>query len=103
MKRLENKIAVITGGGSGIGRATALRFADEGAHVIIWDVADKKGEEAITALKDKGSNAAYYHVDTTDRRCHQPLWQNRHSNQQCRHYQGFNAVENDRRAMGARD
>ena len=66
MKRLENKIAVITGGGSGIGRATALRFADEGAHVIIWDVADKKGEEAITALKDKGSNAAYYHVDTTD-------------------------------------
>lgn len=42
MKRLENKIAVITGGGSGIGRATALRFADEGAHVIIWDVADKK-------------------------------------------------------------
>ncbi|HMY84402.1 MAG: 3-oxoacyl-[acyl-carrier-protein] reductase [Saprospiraceae bacterium] len=67
MKRLENKIAVITGGGSGIGRATALRFADEGAHVIIWDVADKKGEEAITALKDKGSNAAYYHVDTTDK------------------------------------
>lgn len=67
MKRLENKIAVITGGGSGIGRATALRFADEGAHVIIWDVVDKKGEEAITALKDKGSNAAYYHVDTTDK------------------------------------
>lgn len=67
MKRLENKIAVITGGGSGIGRATALRFADEGAHVIIWDVADKKGEEAITALKDKGSNAAYYHVDPTDK------------------------------------
>ena len=67
MKRLENKIAVITGGGSGIGRATALRFADEGAHVIIWDVADKKGEEAITALKEKGSNAAYYHVDTTDK------------------------------------
>lgn len=67
MKRLENKIAVITGGRSGIGRATALRFADEGAHVIIWDVADKKGEEAITALKDKGSNAAYYHVDTTDK------------------------------------
>ncbi len=67
MKKLENKIAIITGGGSGIGKATALRFADEGAHVIIWDVVDAKGEETLAELKTRGSNAAYYHVDTTDK------------------------------------
>lgn len=67
MKKLENKIAIITGGGSGIGKATALRFADEGAHVIIWDVVDAKGEETLAELKTRGSNAVYYHVDTTDK------------------------------------
>ncbi|MFN5236372.1 MAG: SDR family NAD(P)-dependent oxidoreductase, partial [Bacteroidota bacterium] len=38
MKKLENKVAVITGGSAGIGRATAIRFVAEGASVAIWDM-----------------------------------------------------------------
>ena len=45
MKRLENKIAIITGGAVGIGAATAVKFAQEGATVIIWDLNDVKGTE----------------------------------------------------------
>ena len=45
MKRLENKIAIITGGAAGIGAATAVKFAQEGATVIIWDLNDVKGAE----------------------------------------------------------
>ncbi|MCL2040541.1 MAG: 3-oxoacyl-ACP reductase FabG [Bacteroidales bacterium] len=45
MKRLENKIAIITGGAAGIGAATAVKFAQEGATVIIWDLNDVKGTE----------------------------------------------------------
>lgn len=50
MKRLENKIAIITGGASGIGKATAEKFVQEGAKVIIWDLDEKKGNELANAL-----------------------------------------------------
>ncbi|MCR2823053.1 SDR family NAD(P)-dependent oxidoreductase [Lederbergia panacisoli] len=63
--RLTGKIAVITGSGSGIGRATALRFASEGAHVIVNDINQKHGEETVEEIKQNGGNASFFLGDVT--------------------------------------
>jgi len=51
MKKLEGKVAVITGGSSGIGLATAKRFVDEGAHVVITGRREKELKEAAASWK----------------------------------------------------
>lgn len=56
MGKLSGKIAIVTGAGSGIGRATALRFADEGAMVLATDIDD--GAEATAAMRDDGAVVA---------------------------------------------
>ncbi len=61
--RLKNKIALITGGSSGIGRATALRFAEEGAKVVVTDINDPGGAQTVQLVKDAGGDAAYIHAD----------------------------------------
>jgi len=48
--RLQDKVAVITGAGSGIGRATAQRFAEEGAKVVVADISEERGEETVRSL-----------------------------------------------------
>jgi NAD(P)-dependent dehydrogenase (short-subunit alcohol dehydrogenase family) len=50
--RLENKVALITGGGSGIGRQSALLFAKEGARVVVADLDEKSGRETASMIKD---------------------------------------------------
>jgi 3-oxoacyl-[acyl-carrier protein] reductase len=62
--RLKDKVALITGGAAGIGKATALRFAEEGAQVVICDVDQKAGERTLTEI---GPDAAFFGVDVTDR------------------------------------
>ncbi|PKP11045.1 MAG: 3-oxoacyl-ACP reductase [Bacteroidetes bacterium HGW-Bacteroidetes-4] len=66
MKRLENKIAIITGGADGIGKAAATRFAAEGATVVIWDMNSNKGEETATEIQKNGGLATFVKVNTAN-------------------------------------
>ncbi len=64
---LRNKVIIVTGGTGGIGRATALRFAQEGARVAIWDVNESAGEAVVKELKDAGTaDALFRKVNVTD-------------------------------------
>ena len=64
-ERLEGKVAVITGGGSGIGRATAERFAEEGADIVLADIQDDRGQESVAAVEARGRKAIYVHCDAS--------------------------------------
>ena len=61
--RLENKVALITGAGSGIGRESALLFAQEGAAIVVVDVNDKGGAETVSLVEGAGGKAVYVHAD----------------------------------------
>jgi NAD(P)-dependent dehydrogenase (short-subunit alcohol dehydrogenase family) len=61
--RLKDKVALITGAGSGIGRQAALLFAREGAAVHVVDVSDAAGHETVAMVKQAGGRAAYCHAD----------------------------------------
>jgi 3-oxoacyl-[acyl-carrier protein] reductase len=63
MGKLENKVAVITGGSAGIGKAAVIRFGQEGASVAIWDVAKDRGRALAEEL---GSKVRFFEVNTTD-------------------------------------
>ena len=66
MKRLENKIVFITGGNSGIGKASALEAAREGATVVVADLATKDHLETITEIKALGAKCFFVPIDVSD-------------------------------------
>ena len=64
-ERVAGKVAIITGGASGIGRACAERLAGEGAAVVITDIQDDLGREAAAAITARGGTARFLHHDVT--------------------------------------
>jgi NAD(P)-dependent dehydrogenase (short-subunit alcohol dehydrogenase family) len=64
--RLLDKVAVITGGGSGIGKETARLFSREGAFVIITDINRENGQVTVSEIEKNGGKAAFFEVDVTD-------------------------------------
>ena len=63
MKELEGKVALVTGGGSGIGRATALAFARDGAKVVIGNRNSQRGEETVVMIEKAGGTASFKQTD----------------------------------------
>ncbi|SDD31362.1 NAD(P)-dependent dehydrogenase, short-chain alcohol dehydrogenase family [Paenibacillus sp. UNCCL117] len=64
--RLAGKIALITGAGSGIGRSSALRFAQEGASIVIADLDEAKGQETAEEIRQAGGSAIFIQANVTD-------------------------------------
>ena len=65
MNRLKGKTALITGAGSGIGRATAILFAVEGAHVAVNDISGEGGHETVRLIQEAKGEATFYKADVT--------------------------------------
>lgn len=65
MRSLESKVAIITGAGSGIGRAIALLYAREGAKVVVSDIDEAGGAETVAQVKAQGGEAIFVKTDTS--------------------------------------
>ncbi|MEE6449394.1 glucose 1-dehydrogenase [Gottfriedia acidiceleris] len=71
--RLKDKVAVITGGGSGIGRATAIRFAKEGAKIVIADINEDTSEETLGFIKEQNLGAIFIKTNVAESKSIQNL------------------------------
>jgi NAD(P)-dependent dehydrogenase (short-subunit alcohol dehydrogenase family) len=65
MKMLENKVAIVTGGGSGIGRGIAILYAQEGAKVVVADIDENGGNETVKLIKDLSGDAVFIKSDSS--------------------------------------
>ncbi len=64
--RLKNKVAIVTGGASGIGEATALHFAEEGAKVVVADLDAERGKTIEAQIREKAGDAVFVHADISE-------------------------------------
>ncbi|PWK15711.1 SDR family NAD(P)-dependent oxidoreductase [Tumebacillus permanentifrigoris] len=73
--RVQNKVAIVTGAGRGIGAATALRLAQEGAQVVVNDISAENAESHAAAIREQGLEAIAFPCDITDRAAVQAMVQ----------------------------
>jgi NAD(P)-dependent dehydrogenase (short-subunit alcohol dehydrogenase family) len=66
MKRVENKVVIVTGGALGIGRETCLLLAKESAKVAVTDILDEEGEKLVKEINQAGGVAKYWHLDVSN-------------------------------------
>ncbi len=64
---LENRVAIVTGAATGIGRGIALKFAAEGGTVVVADIKDKEARETVRQVTSTGGRAVFIHGDVTNR------------------------------------
>jgi 3-oxoacyl-[acyl-carrier protein] reductase len=64
--RLDRQAAIVTGGANGIGRATAIKFGEEGAKVVIWDIDTDGIDETLAIIRDRGGEGFGVRVDVAD-------------------------------------
>lgn len=67
MHGLNGKRVIVTGGGSGIGRAVCQRFGEEGSEVAVFDLNEEGAQETVRLIRDAGGKAVAFKVDITDR------------------------------------
>jgi len=87
---LEGKVAVVTGAGSGIGRATALAFAAAGSSVVVADVDEAGGDETVGMVHDEGGAATFVRTDVTEPRSLEVLFETTEAQ-----YGGVDALHNN--------
>lgn len=63
---VEDKVAIVTGGGSGIGRATAKLYADHGANVVVADIDEDGGQRTVAEIEDEEGEACFVQTDVSD-------------------------------------
>ncbi len=63
--KMKNKVAIVTGGGSGIGRSTALLMAENGVKIVVSDIDKEGGKKTVDKIKDKGGEAIFVKADTS--------------------------------------
>ena len=64
--KLEDKVCIVTGGGRGFGRATALEMARSGARLVVSGVSDERGEETARTIREEGGEAIFVHCDVRE-------------------------------------
>jgi len=107
MHRLPNKVSLITGAAQGIGLATALKFAQEGAIVIVCDVKQGAVDAAVRQCQALGAQAVGYVMDVTQRASvdsvvaqrQGPVWPHRRAGEQRRDHAGCAAGQDDAGAV----